>query len=62
MGKYHDKATKSVPFRFERRMIKIPIIEWEGPFFVDGARGSHGSREDFIPPVRIFWGSREPGH
>jgi hypothetical protein len=42
MGKYHNKATKSVPFRYKRRMIKILIIEWEGPFFVDGAHGSHG--------------------
>jgi hypothetical protein len=52
MGKYHNKATKSVLFRFERRMIKIPIIEREGSFFVGGA---HGSQSRGLYPVRIFW-------
>lgn len=27
------RLPKSLPFRLERRMMKIPIIEWEGLFY-----------------------------
>jgi len=61
MGKYHNKATKGLPFRFaifERKVLEIPRFVAEGPWPWGGAHGSPGSREDFLPSgLRTFWGS-----